>query len=399
MAPETQEKHVNWKQWLGCTVATQLLLTGVLLAVQLTIDPFGVWSTSPTPGLNNQKTGQAGTERLFKIYQYELIKPEVVFLGNSRGAWGLPPRWNGAADGKVYNLAFDAQRVGDAQRLVRLMMRHHHPRTIVLNLDTIMMTNTAFDPRDWGGFDERIRTASRKPFGLQVAKLRDTVFSFDALWQSYAAYQGSGKYPEARAFYENGWYTVKGEQQRPQAGEYREHFWRYFTSLHKIVFPAPSSLFALQRIVELAKHFGVELVVSFSPITADHLLSIEARGRTHGLEQIKEQIVERTPFWDFAYVNSVTTNRYNFIDSVHYRGVTGEKMLRRMSGSPAAVPSDFGVLVTRENIDSHLEMARKRLEGWRTRHASLFDMLKDATKHGDKAKFEAELKRIVPVAR
>jgi hypothetical protein len=396
---DTTKNTRGWKLFVGCIVATNLLLCGAVLAIQLVVDPFGAWNLSPTPGFNHRKSGQAGTERLFKLYEFVLRKPRVVFLGNSRAAWGLPATWYDVPSEKVYNLSFDAQRLGDARPLLAFMLARHRPKTIVLNLDTIMMTNKAFRIDNLGGFDDRLSTITASAPGFWLCKLRDTVFSLDALYKSYECYKNSKANLGERPFFENGWFVVKGGQLRPKSKDYRNSYWRYFSTLHKLIYPDPTSMDELYRFVDMARQVGVELVISFAPIGADYLLSIDANDRTERLNDIKRQIAAKVPFWDFSYVNSITINRFNYVDATHYRGVIGEIMLRRMSGDTARLPEDFGVLVTARNINAHLQMTASKLAIWKEKQQGLYRMLRAATQHQNEETFKSEVRRLVPAAR
>lgn len=399
MVDDLKQTTARWAVWFGILTATMLALTAATVAIQVTVDPFGVWSKNAISGFNQRKSGQAGTERIFKLYEYVLREPEVVFLGNSRGAWGLPPVWTGTPKSKVYNLSFDAQRLGDTRALLEFILRTHRPRTVVLNLDTIMMANNAYGNADLVGFSDRISILPRSPFHFYLTKLKETVFSFHALERSIDTVLYSRKKPDAKLYYDHGWYTVKGDQSKPDPREYRESYWRYFNTLHKMIMSATSSVHELYRLVDIAKHHGVELVVSFAPLGADYLLSIAANERIDGLNDIKRKIAAKTPFWDFAYINSVTANRFNYIDSTHYRGVVGEMMLKKMSGDSRGIPRDFGVLVTPKNIDRHLRDTMDKLAVWKTRQKPLYDMLTAAAKHRNKKIFIRGLKKTVPLAR
>ncbi len=80
------------------------------------------------------------------------------------------------------------------------------------------------------------------------------------------------------------------------------------------------------------------------------------------LDRFKRALAELTDFWDFSGFNTVTTNRYYYYETWHFRTIAGDMVLARISGDrDAAVPEDFGVLVTAQSIDSHLKYLRQQM--------------------------------------
>ena len=72
------------------------------------------------------------------------------------------------------------------------------------------------------------------------------------------------------------------------------------------------------------------------------------------------------------YVNSVTSDPYLYKEPSHFGPQVSEWIASRVLGS-GNCPPDFGVLVTRENIDEHLcsvragiERLRHETDGWNT---------------------------------
>jgi hypothetical protein len=83
------------------------------------------------------------------------------------------------------------------------------------------------------------------------------------------------------------------------------------------------------------------------------------------------KLSEITSFWDFSGYNSITTNNSNYSDGSHYKSSVSRMIAARIfNGKTWTVPEDFGVWVTKKNIDSHLEnlkmIIRKNREGDRS---------------------------------
>lgn len=70
-------------------------------------------------------------------------------------------------------------------------------------------------------------------------------------------------------------------------------------------------------------------------------------------EQWKEELAERTGYWDFGGINSVTRDTGNFVDIGHLTQPAGRWVFERIYGDPQKVPEDFGTYVTQQNVEQH----------------------------------------------
>jgi len=85
-----------------------------------------------------------------------------------------------------------------------------------------------------------------------------------------------------------------------------------------------------------------------------------------------KDLSEITPFWDFGGYNSITTNTKNYMDHSHYKSSVSQLMVARIfNDKTLTVPEDFGVWVTQENIDSHLESLKIAIKKNRAGNKSL----------------------------
>ena len=80
-------------------------------------------------------------------------------------------------------------------------------------------------------------------------------------------------------------------------------------------------------------------------------------------ELFKKELVKITDFIDFTGHNTIATNKNNYWDSSHLRVETTEVVMAKIFNDKSVeVPEDFGVLVTKDNIDEHLENLRKQIK-------------------------------------
>ena len=90
-------------------------------------------------------------------------------------------------------------------------------------------------------------------------------------------------------------------------------------------------------------------------------LIAETPGRIDDYERMIRDAVEVFGgVWNFMYVNSVTSNHLYWREPSHSIGQVNEWVLDRIFGT-GNPPVDFGVYVTKDNIDEHLKEVRAQL--------------------------------------
>jgi hypothetical protein len=116
----------------------------------------------------------------------------------------------------------------------------------------------------------------------------------------------------------------------------------------------------IRETVDLLKTHGVRLIVFINPIHKATYLAT-------GLDKFflfEKELSGITSFYDFSGLNSITTNNYYYYETSHYRRNVGASMLARIfNDSSVKVPDDFGVLVTRDNIDQHIADLKTQVAG------------------------------------
>lgn len=125
------------------------------------------------------------------------------------------------------------------------------------------------------------------------------------------------------------------------------------------------TLEAIREIARTAKEQGIALTVFINPVHRTTYLDTDQ----DQFFAFKKELATITDYYDFSGLNSITTNNYYYYETSHYREMVGDMMLARMFGYPnVTVPADFGVLVTRRNMDAHLARQATMLDEERYRH-------------------------------
>ena len=116
---------------------------------------------------------------------------------------------------------------------------------------------------------------------------------------------------------------------------------------------------ALKEIVDLCLENNINLIIFTTPHNKNMMDTFIVEDYLKFLKMISIY----TDFYDFTGYNTVTTENINYYESSHYRENVGRLIAAKIFNDKSVeVPEDFGVLVTKDNIDEHLENLRKQIK-------------------------------------
>ena len=115
-----------------------------------------------------------------------------------------------------------------------------------------------------------------------------------------------------------------------------------------------------KKIVNYCHENDINIYVYIPPMYVEHFYAIKEAGLKPAFETFKRELAEITDFTDFTGVNSITTNKDNYWDSSHLRTEHTELVISKLLHPEDSVEyQDFGVQVTKENIEEHLKQQHK----------------------------------------
>ncbi|NJL83991.1 MAG: hypothetical protein HC890_15635 [Chloroflexaceae bacterium] len=352
----------RFNRWFFLATALPVLTVG---AVNVVIDPYGVFAT-PLGKFNHSKPKLDNNDRLFKAIEITRSQPRTIVMGSSRAKQGLDPGHPAlAAHPPVYNLAINGPNFYEQRRyLEHAIANQPELKTIVLGIDFFAFNaNLANQPT----FAEN-RLEKR---GLILTDFLNAVFSFDALAASQATIAESFKEQQIENIYEQLGYLPNEATTDIDLIEwrFREGVKLYF-ELHWDHQLSEAYLADFAAIVRRCQEKNIALKIFISPAHATQWEAIRATGRWETFEDWKRRVVAITPVWDFSGYNSVTTEAIasqmqNYFDNSHYTKRVGDWVFDRVfDWEENQVPTDFGVLLTPENIEAHLLRIREDRQRW-----------------------------------
>lgn len=117
--------------------------------------------------------------------------------------------------------------------------------------------------------------------------------------------------------------------------------------------------FILQKIKDAAG--DDPLTVYTTPISTELFASLVSTGLLDEYEQwIRDLVDVYGGVWNFMYPNTITNDIMNYYDGHHFYPEIGTMIAKRIQfPETKEVPADFGVYVTADTLEAHLEEVRK----------------------------------------
>jgi len=112
------------------------------------------------------------------------------------------------------------------------------------------------------------------------------------------------------------------------------------------------------------KYHQQNIVVFTTPVTRPLFESLIRAGRFEDYcRWIRDVVDVFDGVYNFMYINTITNNLDNYYDADHFFPRVGTLIAHKITGYPDEnIPKDFGVYVTRDNLDEHLDFLRRQAE-------------------------------------
>ena len=342
------------------------------------IDPYDLFNTSNFLGINHEKIKKDNNDRLFKAVDIIRLKPKTILMGSSRTKQGLNPEHPAIKNNQLaYNLAINGPNTYEVRRYIEHAIANQPDlKQVILGIDFFMFNATL---QNQPSFEE-------KRLGKKYIIASDAVnalFSLDTFNISKKTISASLKTEERKDFYgENGFMPNRKADDGATKWRFEQSIKLYF-ELHSDYQFSQDYWSDFVKIVELCKQKNIDLKVFISPAHATQWESIQVTGKWDIFEQWKRELVKVAPVWDFSGFNSVTTENIkpkmsNYVDNSHYSPMIGNLILDRIFNySSQDIPQDFGILLTRGNIESQLDKIERDRLRWIKHNSNEVKLVQD----------------------
>lgn len=340
---------MNSKKW--CIVAVVAVIAAVILiaAVNVVVDPFGVF------GEKWYSYNETNNPRVAKIeyLKENFDKYDSYVVGCSSTSSYPVEELNRYMNAEFYNLIMYGADMDDVEKTVYYIAEHDDVKNIVLNVYIANGFDYNFEPdKLTGSMHAEVSGESKTGFYMKyafanlqyskakvTAKMKDRYLSepFDVFDVETGAYDKRKRDAEPISDMERYYEAYPVFAAYPH-GDY---------SLEAIEENAES----IGRIKEFCDKSGINLIVVNAPIYYEYFNDIPKEE----IELFYKSIAEKVNFWDFS-VSSVSLEPRYFYDSTHFRNDIGKMALARIFDEDSRyIPEDFGVYVTKENVEEYVE--------------------------------------------
>jgi hypothetical protein len=349
------------------TLLAIALCLGSVAGVNLIIDPYGIFATPVIKKFNVIKPEKENSDRLYKAFDIRRIKPTTIFLGSSRVATGLNSNHPAFSNPELtYNSGFQAGNTYEILRyLEHAIAQQPELERVILGIDFFMFNSNLANRQTFS--EDRLGTK------FPYKDILNATLSLDTLVASKDTLKAN--------------ITPNYKSDRLNKTIDRFKFWLSgFLSndeLYKTYSLSQERLDNLQAIVTLCQQHDIELKIFISPTHATQYEAIAAANLWSTFELWKREITKITPVWDFSGYNSITTEPIGdrmiyYIDNSHYSQTTGDLVIDRLlSWQTESLPKDFGVYLTSETVESHLNKIRSERKLWQDNNPQEVRLVKE----------------------
>lgn len=359
----------TYKQWALFTFSMTVFVLVIISIINYSVDPYGYYHF--LGGRYNYQKSKNSDPYQFKAYQSEKYAPEAIVLGTSRAMRLNPPLIKSLTGENTYNLGLPAASPFiDLKYLEYVIKVDKNLKTVFLGLDYEVFDNKYLNH---ASFDEKRLSSA---FYLQDTFA--TLLSSKAVKESYKVvldnlnkttnytenrFLGDGSFDETLA------YSTIGNKST-------------LKMIPTTFNLSSNSMQYVKKIKELCEQNNLKLYVYISPVHAIILETFWQSNIWTEYEDWKRKLVEITPVWDFSGYHDISMsslhNREYYNNLSHFSKKIGNFILYRMLNKEIdKVPAYFGVYLTNDNIEKHLQKQRLDRDKWPDKGKNMYEIVPD----------------------
>lgn len=320
------------------------------------VDPFYIFKLISIENFNKYKSEIKRQVRVTKIIDLKLTKTPVntIFVGSSRTDGSFDPKYYHELTGKnAKNMAMQAISNSESIKLIKGCLEiHPEIDTVYLGLDFFR-----FNKRE-ANSTKTINISDNPKLTLQ--EFNPVILSFDTIYSSVATIISN-----AQGIKQMGNDGLGIVNPNPNIDAAFDHRLSQYKGTYK---DYELSLNEINKIKEFAKYCKknkINLVLFINPIHTSQIYVIDEVGDWKAFEKWKTELANIQPFYDFAYVNKINSEKINpnmkyFFESSHCTKNLGNLELARMTGKI----DDYGLIVDKNNVEKLNNQNKKALLKW-----------------------------------
>lgn len=341
------------KQWVCVFLGTILLCSAVYAGFNALVDPFGLfgdrllnwWSYSMT---QNPRTAKIGW------LQEHHADYDSYIIGCSKTSSFPTELLNRYYGAKFYNMLMYGGDFYDVEKTVEYVLKNYGAKHIIVNTGLAELLKYDYEDDDLkGNLHAKVDGSSLVPFYAKYL-LANPRYALDKL----KAYRSATYLVNPTKVFNpvSGAYDKSLRDIEP-IGSLEEYLAKYpeFVKRHgayESLDAVDACVAAMERVKGMCREAGATLTLIISPLAVSELDMYPL----DDLARFFRKMSAVMDFWDFSGYHSVAYEPRYFYDIYHHRNAVGVMALARVFGDDSVyAPEDFGVYVTKENVEARLE--------------------------------------------
>ncbi len=361
---------MNEKKWIKVwfTIIILIPLVGIFNYV---VDPYGFNNFITINRINSEKNSNTMLTTRFKSKILENGNFNTIMLGSSRVGVMNPEIIDKYLGGKTFNLAYPGSVTEIHNKLFFYALKYNDIKNIIYGIDLLSFNESRVVKNDFQEFYELQKKIENK----------EKISNFD-LYLNIETFKKSMKLlienilgtKETKIIYlsngmrdhlhfikelENGMFDFNKEVNKEikhyylPGGMYKKYNFSY------------DYLEYFQKIIIFCRKNNIKVWVYIPPTYSDFFNALQPAGYFDEFELFKNELVKITDFIDFTGNNTINKDKNNYWDGAHLKQELTEVLMSKVFNDKSAkVPKDFGVLVTKDNIDEHLSNLRGQIDSY-----------------------------------
>jgi hypothetical protein len=333
---------------------------------------------SPTfYGFNKVKPELKRQERLTKVF-YGILnrkKFDTLIFGSSRVDYGFDPEYYfHKTKYKAYNSGIKATGVGDALEIVKkITYKKTHLKQIIIGVDFFSFKKSP----------EYLSNTKKESISTKFSDFASILLSGDALTSSINTVLYNLKTPNINMYDPNGLKIMKKDHNAYDEAFYEIGAYMNDELFYKNYKPVTKSFEDLKKLISICRKNNIKLYVFVNPVNVVQLQAVRTSNNWQNYKNWRKNLAQLTPYYDFSGFNSVTTeplskNMKYYIDSNHYLKNTSHLMIDEIINPEKRIShKDFGVYVTKENVEKYNVKLDKDYSKWSKNNQSLIKKIND----------------------
>ena len=338
------------------------ILSAILTALHVVVDPQGILQAFVMDGLNNKVVKEGSKDRLVNGISLYVNDYDAILVGTSRVQSGIDPRSDAFEGKRVYNASLGDTDIVELSYELDYILKHQpNVKELYIGLDI-----HAFSA--YRGLNSQFQESPLNPENYPLLHLLRFNFSHERILESYRMIKANIGGDTER-------YWVRGHYHSDAHIDHKvmiEYILRVYTS-HRALFGCfkydKNKLARLKESLTEIAQAGIKIFLFISPQHAKNMLIFEyldvfdeyfqwIRDLEFMSRSINEIAPESSVLWNFSGFNSVTLEPIvygekqmeNYFETSHYRVNIGERIITTMSSNTDH--TDFGELIDNNSVDS-----------------------------------------------